>query len=128
MKARHTVTLAAIAGIGIGGLAVHSIHAQTAPKAYVVIGIDVTDQQAFVKEYASKVRQIIVDGGGKYLSRGGKSIAIEGTAPKRLTLIKFPSLERAQATFTSAAYKEARKTGDKYAKKFNIVAEEATTE
>ena len=126
MKAHYTVTLAAIAGVGIGGLAVHSIHAQTAPKAYVVIDIDVTDQQAFVKEYASKVRKIIVDGGGKYLSRGGQSIAIEGSAPKRLTLIEFPSLEKAQETFTSAAYKEARKTGDKYAKKFNIVAEEAT--
>jgi uncharacterized protein (DUF1330 family) len=78
------------------------------------------------KKYASKVTKIIVDGGGKYLSRGGKSIAIEGSAPKRLTLIEFPSLEKARATFTSAAYKEARKIGDKYAKKFNIVAEEAT--
>jgi uncharacterized protein (DUF1330 family) len=126
MKAHYAAAVAALAGIGIGGLAVHSIHAQTAPKAYVVIDIDVTDQQGFVKEYASKVRQIITDGGGKYLSRGGKTVAIEGSAPKRLTLIEFPSMEKAQATFTSAAYKEARKTGDKYAKKFNIVAEEAT--
>jgi uncharacterized protein (DUF1330 family) len=126
MKARYTAAVAALAGIGIGALAVHSIHAQTAPRAYVVIDIDVTDQQGFTKEYAPMAGKIITDGGGKYLARGGKTIAIEGTAPKRLTIVEFPSLEKAQATFTSAAYREARKTGDKYAKKFNIVAEEAS--
>jgi uncharacterized protein (DUF1330 family) len=126
MKANYAAAVAALAGIGIGGLAVHSIHAQTAPRAYAIIDIDVTDQQGFVKEYAPLAGKIITDGGGKYLARGGKTVAIEGTAPKRLTLIEFPSLEKAQATFTSAAYKEARKTGDKYAKKFNIIVEEAT--
>jgi uncharacterized protein (DUF1330 family) len=128
MKAYHAAAFAALAGIGVGGLAVHSIHAQTAPRAYVIIDIDVTDQQGFTKEYAPMVGKIIADGGGKYLARGGKTIAIEGTAPKRLTLIEFPSLEKAQATFTSAAYRDARKTGDKFAKKFNIVAEEATAQ
>jgi uncharacterized protein (DUF1330 family) len=126
MKAHYTAAVAALAGIGIGGLAVHSIHAQTAPRAYVVVDIDVTDQQGYTKEYAPMAGKIITEGGGKYLARGGKTIAIEGTAPKRLVIVEFPSLEKAQATFTSAAYKEARKTADKYAKKFNIVAEEAS--
>jgi uncharacterized protein (DUF1330 family) len=67
---------------------------------------------------ASKVSS---EAGGKFLPPPGISTAIDSTAPNRVALIAFDSLDKAVATFGSAAYKDARKTGDKYAK-FRIFA------
>ena len=126
MKTRYTIALSLLAGTVLGAAAIQGLHAQAKPKAYVVIEIDVTNQDAFAKEYIPIVGKIITDNGGKYLSRGGKITAIEGTAPKRLTILEFENTEKAQAAFASPAYREARKTGEKYAK-FRVIAAEATT-
>jgi uncharacterized protein (DUF1330 family) len=51
-------------------------------------------------------------------------VAIEGEPPKsRVAVHVWESIDKAQAGFTSDAYKEARKIGDKYAK-FRIIAVE----
>lgn len=51
-------------------------------------------------------------------------MGIDGEPPKsRIAVIAFESLEKAQATFTGEAYREARKTGDKYGK-FRLYAVE----
>jgi uncharacterized protein (DUF1330 family) len=58
----------------------------------------------------------LTDGGIKFLARGGKTASIEGAPPKARTVIAvFDSFEKAQAAYTSPAYMEARKIGDKYA-------------
>jgi uncharacterized protein (DUF1330 family) len=45
-----------------------------------------------------------------------KTLSFEGAPPKsRVSINEFESMEKAQAAFTSAAYKEGRKIGDKYA-------------
>jgi uncharacterized protein (DUF1330 family) len=79
---------------------------------------------SFLKEYAPIVGKAITAGGGKYPARGGKNVSIDGAPPTaRTVVIAFDSMEQAQATFASAAYREGRKTGDKYAK-FRIWATE----
>ena len=123
MKTQYTVVLAALTGIGIGAAAVQGLHAQAKPPAYAVVEIDVTNPDAFTKEYAPIAGKVITAAGGKYLARGGKNVAIEGDPPKRITIIQFESLEKAQALFESSDYREGRKTGDKYAK-FRILAVE----
>ena len=123
MKTQYTVVLAALTGIGIGAAAVQGLHAQAKPPAYAVVEIDVTNPDAFTKEYAPIAGKVITAAGGKYLARGGKNVAIEGDPPKRITIIQFESLEKAQALFASSDYREGRKTGDKYAK-FRILAVE----
>jgi uncharacterized protein (DUF1330 family) len=103
---------------------VQGLHAQGKAPAYAVVEIDVTNQDAFMKEYSPIAGKAITGGGGKYLARGGKNVTIEGEAPKpRTVIIQFDSVEKAQAAFTSAEYKEGRKIGDKYAK-FRIWAME----
>jgi uncharacterized protein (DUF1330 family) len=82
------------------------------------------DPDAFTKEYVPIVGKILTDNGGKYLARGGKIVAIEGAAPKRLTILEFENTDKAQAAFASTAYRDARKIGEKYAK-FRITAVEA---
>jgi uncharacterized protein (DUF1330 family) len=58
------------------------------------------------------------------LARGGKTVSIEGEAPKSRVVVQvWENIDKAQAGFASAAYKENRKIGDKYAK-FRIFAVE----
>jgi hypothetical protein len=52
MKTKYTVALSALAGIAIGGLAVQGLHAQGKGPIFVVAEIDVTNVDAYVKEYA----------------------------------------------------------------------------
>jgi uncharacterized protein (DUF1330 family) len=124
MNTRYKIALAMLAGTGLGGAAIQGLHAQAKLPAYTVVEIDVTNQDAFVKEYAPIAGKAITDGGGTYLARGGKNVAIDGEPPKvRTVVISFDSLEKAQATFASTEYREGRKIGDKYAK-FRIWAVE----
>jgi uncharacterized protein (DUF1330 family) len=124
MKINFKTTLTLLAGIAIGAAAIQGLHAQAKPPAYVVVEIDVTNQDAFIKEYAPIAGKAITAGGGKYLARGGKNVAIDGEPPKtRTVVIAFDNMEQAQATFASADYREGRKIGDKFAK-FRIWAME----
>jgi uncharacterized protein (DUF1330 family) len=53
----------------------------------------------------------------RFLAAGQNVTALEGEPPKtRVTIQVWESLEKMQAAYNSAEYKEARKIGDKYAK------------
>jgi uncharacterized protein (DUF1330 family) len=124
MKSNYKIAIALVAGASIGGAAIQGLHAQAKPPAYAVVEIDVSNQDAFLKEYAPIAGKAITAGGGKYLARGGKNVSIDGAPPTpRTVIIAFENLEKAQAAFTSAEYREGRKIGDKYAK-FRIWAME----
>ena len=124
MKPYCTVTLAMLAGIGIGAAAIQGLHAQAKPLAYVVAEIDVTSLEPFDKEYVPPAAKAIADGGGKYVVRGGDTSAFYGEPPKpRIAVMVFESMEKARAAFNSSAYREAKKVGDKYAK-FRVYAVE----
>jgi uncharacterized protein (DUF1330 family) len=103
MKANFKIVVALVAGAAIGGVAIQGLHAQTTPKAYVVTEIEVVDQQAQAA-YLPKVGEVIKSTGGTYLARGGKVVALEGEAPKRVTIVVYDSLEKAQASRNSAAW------------------------
>ena len=126
MKTQYAVALAMLIGTGVGALAVQGLHAQAKPPAYVIVDVTVSDEdnyQKALKGYGATVGKILTDGGAKYLARGGKIVAIEGAPSKRLVVLAFESLEKAEATMSSTAYREARKPGDQYAK-FRILAVE----
>jgi uncharacterized protein (DUF1330 family) len=123
MKAKYTLTLAMLAGLGLGAAAVQALHAQTKPPAYVVVELDVQQPDEFKKEFLPLASKVFQEAGGKFLAQPGIATAIDGTPPNRAALIAFDSLDKAVATFGSGAYKDARKTGDKYAK-FRIFAVE----
>jgi uncharacterized protein (DUF1330 family) len=124
MKTRYTVALSIWAGVVVGAAAVQALHAQAKPPAYVVAEIDVTNPAPYEKEYVPGAAKAITDGGGKYIVRGGETVAMYGDPPKpRIAIMAFESMEKAQAAFNSSAYKEAKKVGDKYAK-FRVYAVE----
>jgi len=126
MKTQYAVALAVSTGFGLGALAVQGLHAQAKLPAYVVVDVTVSDEDNYQKElkgYGAAVGKILTDGGAKFLARGGKIVAIEGAPAKRLVVLAFESLEKAEATMSSTAYRAARKPGDQYAK-FRILAVE----
>ena len=114
---RHiTVGLGMVASAALGATALQTLHAQTKPPAYNIAEITITDQDGYNKEYLPLVTKALTDAGGKFLVRGGKTISYEGAAPAtRVVVIQFESLDKLQALYNSAPYKDAVAAGDKYA-------------
>jgi len=128
MKTQYTVALALLAGLGIGAAAVQGLHAQAKPKIYYVSEIDVTNVDAYVKEYAPKAQALVKAHGGQVLAAGQKVTAVEGAPPKpRVAVILWDSMEQVQAYRSSAEFKENRKIGGKYAT-FRTFAVEAVAQ
>ena len=113
---RHiTVRLAMIASAALGAAAVQTLHAQAKPPAYNVAEITIKDQGGYNKEYLPLVTKAINDAGGKFIVRGGKTISFEGAAPApRVVVVQFENLDKLQALYNSAPYKDAIAVGDKY--------------
>lgn len=105
MKSTYKVAIAFVAGAAIGGAAIQGLHAQAKPVAYIVTETEILDQAA-LKDYLPKITALNKANGGKYLARGSKITALEGTPPKRVVLQVYDSVEQAQALRMSAAWKE----------------------
>lgn len=122
MKPNYKVAVAMLAGVAIGGLAVHGLHAQAKPPVYYIAEIDVTNPEAYAKEYAPKAQAIIKSAGGRFLAIGGAAAtagsvtSFDGEAPKRVVLQVWDSMEKIQAWRNNPEYKELRQVGEKYAK------------
>jgi uncharacterized protein (DUF1330 family) len=121
MKIQHAV-LTLLAGVAIGAIAVQGLHAQAKPPIYLVTEINVSNPDAYGKEYAPKAQASIKAAGGRQIAIGGAGgagakqvTAVEGEPPKRVVIQVWDSLEKMRAWRDSADYKEARKIGDKYA-------------
>ena len=106
MNATHkmAVTMLAVAGVGVA--VIQGLHAQAKPPIYVVIAIQkITDAEAY-KPLPIKGQAAAEAAGGHYLIRTGNITSLDGIAPARLALIKFDSVEKAQAWYNSTAQKE----------------------
>ena len=98
-------------------VAVQTLQAQGTPPIYQITEIDVTNVDGYLKEFALKAQAAIKAAGGRFLAAGMKVTSIEGDPPKpRLAVIAWGNTEKLQAYRNSAAFKEIRPIGDKYAK------------
>jgi uncharacterized protein (DUF1330 family) len=105
MSRKFMIGLAA--GAAIGAAATTALYAANAPtpKAYMIAELEVSDAAAFARDYAPNVQSSLDPFGGRYLARGGKTIALEGrTPPTRMVLVEFPSLAAAQGFYASPKY------------------------
>jgi uncharacterized protein (DUF1330 family) len=125
MKIYYTVGLSMLAGAVLGAGAIQGLHAQAKPPAFVIAEIDVSNPDAFAKEFAPLAVKALGenDSGYKVLARGGKAVAIEGNLPNRIVINQFADLDKAVAAYNSPDYKAAKVIGDKYAK-FHLMAVE----
>ena len=117
MKKNYKAALALLAGITLGGAPIQVLHAQTksAVPVYVVNEVDVTDQAGF-KTYSERQEVLIKKNGGRYIIRGGKINAIDGTPPKRFTIYVFDNVEKMQSWQNDPAQKELMAMRSKIAK------------
>ena len=76
--------------------------------AYLIVNIEITDPQRY-QEYVRVVPPTIERYGGRYLARGGRAEALEGSwQPRRLVVLEFPSFERAREWWASDDYAAPR--------------------
>jgi uncharacterized protein (DUF1330 family) len=122
MKTYITVSCAMLAGMAIGGFAVQGLHAQAKAPVYLITEIDVSNPDAYGKEFAPKAQATIKAAGAKLILIGGAGgagskpiTAVEGTPPKRVAIQQWESLEAMNKWYTSADYQEALTIGKKYA-------------
>ena len=122
MKQYFGLGLAMLAGAVLGAAAVTGLRAQAKPPVYLVTEIDVTNPQAYGKDFAPKAQATIKAAGGRLVAIGGaggagaKSVTpIEGAAPKRIVIQTWDSLDAIKTWYNSADYQAALKIGEKYA-------------
>jgi uncharacterized protein (DUF1330 family) len=111
-----------IVGTVIGAAAVSGLHAQAKPPVYLVTEIDVTNPDAYGKEFAPLAQASIKKSGGRFILIGGTAGAgakavnpIAGTPPKRVTIQAWESLDAINAWYKGDEYQTALKIGEKYA-------------
>ena len=70
--------------------------------------VTVTDDEAYGK-YAALATKAIQAGGGEILARGGRYVQLEGVDRPRNVVVRYPSVEAAEAVYHSETYQEALK-------------------
>jgi len=122
MKTYLTVSVAMLTGMAIGGFAVQGLQAQGKAPVYLITEIDVSNPDAYGKEFAPKAQATIKAAGAKLIAIGGAGganakpiTALEGTPPKRIAVQQWESMEALNKWYKGADYQEALKIGQKYA-------------
>jgi uncharacterized protein (DUF1330 family) len=78
------------------------------PSAYIIANVDVKDPAAY-EEYKRLSTIAMKAHGAEVCVRGGQVDVLEGDwAPRRLVMLKFPSVEAARAFNDSPEYDKAR--------------------
>ena len=108
MNLKSRMTLCVAAGVLLGAAAIQALHAQAKPPIYAVVEInEITDAAGYSKvSQRPNTGTVSVQMGGRYLARGGKITALDGTAPQRYVILSFDSIEKAQAWYNSPGQKE----------------------
>ena len=83
-------------------------HAESKAPVYVVTETDISDLDAFQKEYLPVVQPTIKAAGGRRVAAGQNIVVLEGPSPgTRVAINEFDSLEAVQAWRASADFKAA---------------------
>jgi len=132
MTAPGKMSLIALTCVAVGALGSKALQSQEPPPAYLIGQIDVSDPEGYAKEYLPKAREIIKSHGGRLVAAAGAAasgpqvVAIDGAAPKRVVIYRYPSMEALRAWRDDQAYVQVRHTGEKYAK-YNTFAVEGVS-
>ena len=110
MKTRYTVALSMLAGVALGATAIQGLHAQ-AKKVYLISESEVLDRAA-ADVWNTTIRAAINKAGGSLVT-SDKITAVLGTAPQRIGITEFQSIEKAQAWLDSAERKALAPQRDK---------------
>ncbi len=113
MNPNAKMVLGLAVGAVLGAAALQGLHAQGKPKAYTVSELETLDaasNAAFVPLIVAAQQGA---GGRNLKTGGGKIVAMEGTAPTRVAITEWESLEQAQAFYKSKAWNDLAPQRDK---------------
>jgi uncharacterized protein (DUF1330 family) len=116
MKPNYKIAAAVIVSFVLSAGVVNVLHAQAKLPAYVVVEIDVKDQDGYTKDFLPKAQALIKEMGGKYLAGGfNKALALTGAKPpNRVVLLQFPDVDAVKVFYDKEGRLEAD-VGNKYA-------------
>lgn len=67
--------------------------------------VNVTDPDAYAR-YIEIASVVLPEHGGQFIARGGRYVQLEGTERARNVVLKFPSVEAAEAAYNDPRYQE----------------------
>jgi uncharacterized protein (DUF1330 family) len=77
--------------------------------AYVIVNVDVLDEEAGLA-YARVAQRSVLDHGGRYLVAGPAPEPVEGTwDASRFMVLEFPDMDRVRQWYDSPEYRRARR-------------------
>jgi len=77
-------------------------------RGYLIARIEVKDWERY-RKYTQTTPEVIARFGGKFIVRGGDVVTLEGEPEtRRLVLIEFPSVEKAQEFYHSPEYQRIK--------------------
>jgi uncharacterized protein (DUF1330 family) len=92
------------------------------PKAYAVVAYRSISDPQKLATYAKLALPAVASFGARILARGNAAVALEHGLKERTVIVEYPTLEKAIAAYSSAAYGEALKAlGDGAVRDFRIV-------
>jgi uncharacterized protein (DUF1330 family) len=92
------------------------------PKAYAVVTYRSVSDPEKLAAYAKLAGPAIAPFEARFLARGNAAVVREQGLKERTVVVEYPSLEKATASYDSAAYAEALKAlGDGAVRDFRIV-------
>jgi len=117
MITRIKLAAALACGFVFGCIGFGVLHAQTKtlPAFWVTETLEVSDQAAFLNVIKA-VPATLQPFGGQYIVLGGKIAPGEGSPPRRITIVAFDNLDKAQQWFDSPTATAARAEAQKFAK------------
>lgn len=91
--------------------------------AFVIVEIEIHNQELYTS-YTQLTPDTIAEYDGVFVVRGGETKVMEGNwNPKRIVLLKFPSVARANEWWHSESYTKARKIRQKAARTNMIIVD-----
>lgn len=77
-------------------------------KAYIIVDVQITDPARY-EQYKKLTPGSLIPYDGKFVVRGGKAETLEGSwRPGRIVVLEFPSMDKANAWWSSAEYAPAK--------------------
>ena len=91
--------------------------------AFVIVEVAIHDQEAY-EEYKKRTPATIAAFNGKFVVRGGRTIALEGNwSPERIVVLEFPTMADANQWWHSEKYSQAKEIRQKAAITKMIIVE-----
>jgi uncharacterized protein (DUF1330 family) len=115
MKTVLAIGLSMMSGLALGGMMVPRTHAQSKPPVYFIVENEINDVQNYLREYASRARDMIKANGGRYLAAGDATTFVGEPPKSRVAIFVFDDIAQINGWLKSPEYQELKKIGDKYA-------------